>query len=1360
MRQEIAHGKPVKASDLMSGFFSPQKPPEIRGGGNTLSNAPVSVSTVGDTNALEAGNTVQESSQEALLKLLQRSTSTSSLQKPVEARKGSDTSFSFDGPPAANFAGVKQESQPTKPGLEDSCARKESPVRMFGSSESRETTPFDPPSTGANKESKPIFTYTDPFEALHASRNVIRQPSAQRAGSPTVSNVSKRHQGNGDKRSNDATPEQPSTRRKLTPRGPLKSSSSVEPVNGMQSLVGKLDSIADQASRVAAKAVEEVQIKQEDEDTTAEVDAMGDKLKEIVIDAAPQVKTELDEEENRGTFEEELPTLVDEAVKEFVQDAAEEAAPPDGWESSDGPPEPASRDVPVYNFPLKPFISITITNLPPSEVGLRGDGVMEISRFKKDFDQLDRTLASATSKYITYAFVKNGGMRVIRQDDGSDRQVFRHSGDRIFHVTFCTTAMTAHPTAQQGVLGIGLSGAVYYATISKDGNDLFENDSLDTESLIFPPYPSGDENPSGGSLKTRVRRSSRHPEFFAIGRGKSIHIIWPATAMSTKYGVNGSDRTVDVEKLYKDRPLKISTGKAGKDFVFSEDDTLIASLDKAGKLRFWDIRKLVDESNATASKVQAEDVSVPILSLATASPAEKSWPTSVLFVDKIRPYVKGTALRYILVGMKQNHTLQLWDIALGKVVQELSFPHDTETDRICSVAYHPSSGIIVVGHPTRNSIFFLHLSAPRYTLQPISQATFLERVAIRDPDLPKPEATAVISGMREISFASKGHLCSIDLLPVHKPVDAPKGSFDSQTLFELYAVHSRGVTCLTIKKEDLGWGPDSKVLHAVDNAVDTGLIALDKLRHTGPFEDSDIGGALEAPPPSKASKKKPARGAAEQAAGTNEKSEQYPPVPFTSADAGLPNGFKGGEGKTPSGATPSDKDKKKNKKSGTSSTLAPQPGKGPGPSKSPSGTLSPSITPISATDLSNRSHIPNITDGMASSQPPRPLEAPASSGTTKENISGEMSGDWLEKEIKKLESSVAEEINKQFDKLYRRLDEDRHVQDAAGVSRQEAVLRLVSSSLSTNVENTLNRIIGQNMQQVVLPAITNVTAQAIHAQLGEVLARILHGLIPREVGTQLPVAISTAMQNPAHGRSLTENISKRLVPTMEAHFAELMRTTISPTFQKLAGSAAEKAVSEVESRVGVKLQQYETIRQHDAEKIDQLQESMQSMLETMAHLTEGQIAFQDQILKDRAQLAEAGSRPSSSAATAFRLTPLPTHQASSAQPSPIAPPQKKKSDEELEMEEIRNLLDGKKYEEGSIKWLQSGRSVELFDKLFVDYTPDYLRTEVSALVAFSVGITVANSFEQNVQARLDWIRVSLDTVDIRVSLECPSPTLV
>src|SRR4029077_598269 len=129
-----------------------------------------------------------------------------------------------------------------------------------------------------------------------------------------------------------------------------------------------------------------------------------------------------------------------------------------------------------------------------------------------------------------------------------------------------------------------------------------------------------DENTSGGQLKTRARRSSRHPEFFGIGRGKNIYVVPHQAAANSGYGVSGSQRTIDTEKFLKDRALKISTGKAGKDFTFSEDDTVIASLDKTGRVRFWDIQEITNSWTWSHSNpAPLAEVRVPLNTFVTGS---------------------------------------------------------------------------------------------------------------------------------------------------------------------------------------------------------------------------------------------------------------------------------------------------------------------------------------------------------------------------------------------------------------------------------------------------------------------------------------------------------------------------------------------------------------------------------------------------------------------------------------------------------------------------------------------------------------------------------------------------------------------
>ena len=1333
--QTTPHEHETSEAELVKG--SAISPPHEESGSRTAS----SVAHTLEARTTQASSGLEENPQEALLRLLNRShlnvsqSNQAEISEPRPVEHGVDDELR-----QASVATKVERKSPTiaQQQVQDSA------FRVSSSQHSRESTPLDAPlaeSQLAQKDQKHIFTYTNPFEALNASR--AQSVKQSRTSSPAIGNRESSTtlpSSNGDNRKpNEDSPEPAVGRKKLTPKVPVRLAVPTQQEASAQKPTLQPDSVNNDPKADQTGPSEKTESRLEsNKPKSGPVDRSG----EIGVTAGgnPIAETKLaDKSEDVTGIENHRSTT--QPREGIVRDAD------DAWESADDSPakEDHKRVVPVYNFPIKPFVSIAIKPSPPSNIGLRDDGVMDISRYKKEFDQIDRSLAAATSKYITYALVKSGGVRIIRQDDGSDRQVFKNSHDRIFSVAICSTAPSSTPSEYQAVLGVGVSGSVYYATISKQGKDFFEDDVLDTESLIFPPFPVGDENTSGGVLKTRAKKSSRHPEFLAVGRGKSINLVWPATAMSSKYGVNGSARKVDVEKLYNDRSLRITTGKAGKDFAFSEDDTLIVSLDKTGRLRFWDIRPLVEESNATASKVAPVDIHIPLLTLATASPAEKSWPTSVLFIDKLRPYTKAAALRYVLVGLKQNHTLQLWDIGLSKAVQELNFPHQLETDGICSVCYHPNSGIIVVGHPARNSIYFIHLSAPRYALAPMTQAAYLERLAADDPDLPKPDSTACMSGIREISFAAKGQLRSVELLPVHKGSDMTKEIADGLPLFELYVVHSRGVTCLNIRKEDLGWSSDSKVLNPI-NAAEQGLITMKDLR-LGTVINEPIEPIVtpeEVPQPTKASKKKSTKKGAEMLQGEEELTRSVgPEIPATPALTGevQVDSAKPGLVKM---ETPPDKEAKKfKKKVGSSNTVPASEVKATPDSSSRniSPAKAPSTFPLQAPDALNAT-----TMDTTSTQPGAPLRTTTSTAPgDSDRVSVGISGNWLDKELKKIEKAVSGEFRKELSDLYQHIQNDRNVQDSVAVARQEAVLRLISTTLSTNIEKSLARIILNQMQQVVVPSLTGVTVQAVSAQVGEAIARVLHQLVPHELGTQLPVAISTALQNPQISRAISETVSQKVAAQFESHTSDLLRTTITPTFKKLASSVAEQAAVEVEDRIGMQIQQIRIDRENDSAKIDSLHQVLNGIADTLQAMSTTQVEFQKQILRDRQQLAQLSGLASTGSPRQVSTARQP--------PPPIAPPTptKPRNEDEIEDEQIAKLMDAVQYEEASIRWLQSSKPVELFDKLFVRFTPDYLATDVSPLVAFSVGITVGNSLSTNTARRLDWINAAFEAVDLHVS---------
>ena len=326
----------------------------------------------------------------------------------------------------------------------------------------------------------------------------------------------------------------------------------------------------------------------------------------------------------------------------------EDQAVADSWESADQDTivvieEPEIPPVKVYNFPMKPWISISLQeDATDPRPQFRDESIMDIARLKKEFDQIDRNLYTASQTYMTYGMSKQGGLRVIRQDDGKDAKVFTDTKDRIFNVAMSVTPADYEGPHKEAIIGTGISGTVYWVQIKEGDKDHIDDAHLEQYGFALPPVSTQEGDAPGGALKTRARASTSHPEFFAVGRGKCINFIWPSHILQNNLFKPGHDRVADTEKLFNECSLKINTGKAGKDFTFSQDDSVVVSLDKSGRVKFWDVRDLTAAKEGTAGRSAlpahtSMEVKEPLMTLASTPEGEKAWPTSVLLLDKLRP---------------------------------------------------------------------------------------------------------------------------------------------------------------------------------------------------------------------------------------------------------------------------------------------------------------------------------------------------------------------------------------------------------------------------------------------------------------------------------------------------------------------------------------------------------------------------------------------------------------------------------------------------------------------------------------------------------------------------------------------------
>jgi hypothetical protein len=865
----------------------------------------------------------------------------------------------------------------------------------------------------------------------------------------------------------------------------------------------------------------------------------------------------------------------------------------------------------------------------------------DIARVKRPFDQIDRNLVAATQNVMIYP-LKNGGLRVIRQETGVHKEVFKQIPERIFNVAVSVKKKSGTKDTEV-VLATGVEGSVFWAPVSSfaASDDADVGDSEEAGGFVFPPVPPGDENTSGGQLKTRVKPSYRHPEYFAYGRGKSIYIVYPSIAHNSAY----CDRLTHVcksERYLKEHMLRISTGKAGKDFIFSADDSLILSLDKAGRLKFWDVRNLLNdgyEKNVAAS-VPLE-IKVPLMTLATCQATEKSWPTSIHLVDKDKPMTKGIALRYVIIGLKQNHTLQLWDLMLSKPVQEINFPHEQESDAICSVVFHAKTSILTVAHPTRNSIYFLHLSIPPYALSPMSQSKFVSTVAEKSSSLPPPTSTVIVNGIREYKFSQNSTVRSVDILTepgLHYGEDAPA--------FVLYIMHSNGISELKVDRNMLGLSESGRIVGGTPALEVKGAINVETLKPLPPAVAGDSGSVT-----SEAPSVAPSNGIEEARKGGRR--TEHTPTRVQKPQ----------EKETESSNDKPNKKKKKEKKAQEASEKA-------------------NIMPLFALPTEFTKPVPEVEPPKArviQRKPPPETETADSKATAtfSETVVTGSSQDTTSssRPSSALDYSYFEALLKsEFENLQHGIAQERLKQDTAATTRQEAVLKAVSRTLTENVEDSLSRVVTEGLTKVTISPLKDMISSIIDRQLATSFNQAMKVGVPRELQKLLPVALGQTMKDKEILQHVAEQVSHSVTQQVDTQFKAVMQSTITPGISNLAANAVDQLTSEMERRFSEQLRVLEVQRQQDNSAIEGLYKVISGLQHTIVEMAQAQQKVQQETLTVLAQVR-----------TAATAVPVVTSHPPPVVSAPVTPSKLVLSPAETERDEIQDAFARGEVEDATLK---------------------------------------------------------------------------
>lgn len=1109
-----------------------------------------------------------------------------------------------------------------------------------------------------------IFSYVNPFDQLHESSPLNRTPQPQvqekrieilkhdRAVSDSLNGESSAPAAKHVKLS--------SPNNQPAPQAP-------ETVKSPQSVSKKLEEVSSQVQDEAAQALATAAKK--------EAPALA-KSKEVVV---PVVEKQAGDE----TVDTDWSTAEDEDTKQ-EEDAKVE----------------------VFNFPMKPFVTLQLTShraarpFRPST----WESATPIARLKKEFSHDDRALATASQSHIIYAVVPNEkkpdtGLKIIRQEDGKNKHVWAKTGERL-----CNVQVSSFTQSDvESVLATGVNGTIFYTTLAKSRGDLFDDDNVEAQGFIMSPPPNSDEPSSSSTfgtssaIKTRAKLSNRHSDqYFAVARGRQIHLIAPEIVKDRAY-TDRNTNVVHTEKYLAEHSLSINTAKAGKDFCFSEDDTTLISLDKVGKVKFWDIRSLTSaidpDGQGSFDKAPRSELKEPMFSFAAGAsplhPDDKMSPSSVMLLDKDRPCAKGVALRYLLVGFQQNHILQLWDLGLGKCVQELRFPESPgSTNAMCTVNYHPKSGIICVSHPGRNSIYFIHLSAPRYNLPQMSQAAYINLLSRQDQSLPRPESTAIMSGMREYSLGKVGDLRSVDMLKTPFPASNQPEDAALETLFELYIEHSKGVVGMLIKRDDLGWDAKGKMVKPKD-AIEAGVVKVGELTPSRPAESSNT--SQPELPVHKPVKSKKERETTKPEPKVQVKEAPQPaPTQATNGNAPLAQA-------EPFRQVP----------------------------EAPSATNPPLMTPDSYAMAAQKAKSPSH-EREAETPAPAPAREPspkASAPSAKPTATPAVPT--------AVDTNMQDFLTKEFTGLYQKLDQDKRVADASSAAKQDAILRLVSSTLTENVESTLHKIVSTSIESKVVPHLTNNTSKVIERKLSETLNKQVGDSMAKELKAAVPAAISAALRDGQVTRALSTHIVDEVTKQVKMDMGGLVQRSMQTVQTNMASQmtqssqSTQKAILDVESKLSANIREMSQHQSKQNEMLAQLTSSVRDLASMVQSMKTEHGRLLDQLSQQphAPQAAQRGVEPE---------------------------PETSSTGEPTEIARLTQMLKETNYQQATIEWLQSPNQAELFDNLFMYLNPLYLQ-QVSSLVALSVSAAITSSFETNVDKRLDWLGTIVSNIDTAVS---------
>lgn len=161
-----------------------------------------------------------------------------------------------------------------------------------------------------------------------------------------------------------------------------------------------------------------------------------------------------------------------------------------------------------------------------------------------------------------------------------------------------------------------------------------------------------------------------------------------------------------------------------------------------------------------------------------------------------------------------------------------------------------------------------------------------------------------------------------------------------------------------------------------------------------------------------------------------------------------------------------------------------------------------------------------------------------------------------------------------------RLEDARANEQAADFTRQEKILKLISTELTKNTTRVVEMAVKAEVQSSVLPALENITKTEVKAALNNQISKGLADSM-KQVGAQstrpvqsltpsaqnLPNEIERLLLRPDVSNHIARTFSGAVTPLVEKHVKDAITKTLIPAYSQQSSSMHQELSREIHSEI-------------------------------------------------------------------------------------------------------------------------------------------------------------------------------------------------